>query len=135
KADPNASENASYVGTQNPWTRPVAVTTGISNGTQKGSNGHFPDHEAVTVDINSHSPHFGRVYVAWAAFNGSGRSPIDLAFSDDNGATWTGPIGVSDVGDKFDQDAHPIVGPDGSVYVSFITAPNEATLANNFAAI
>ncbi len=130
KADPNANENASYVGVQNPWTPPVAVATGLSNGTQKGSNGQFPDHEAVTVDAST-----GRIYVAWAEFSGFGRSPIDLAFSDDNGVHWTGPIRVSDVGHKFDQDAHPIVGPDGTVYVSFITAPNEVSLANNFAAI
>ncbi len=136
KADPNANENASYVGAQNPWTGPVAITTGISNGTQKGSNGQFPDHEAVTVDAGTRpGHHFGRIYVAWAEFNGSGRSPIDLAFSDDNGAIWTGPVRVSDVGHKFDQDAHPIVGPDGTVYVSFITAPNEVSQVNNFAAI
>ncbi len=136
KADPNANENASYVGGQNPWTHPVAVATGISNGTQKGSNGKFPDHEAVTVDAGTGpGHHFGRVYVAWAEFNGSGRSPIDLAFSDDNGASWSGPIGVSDTAHKFDQDAHPIVGPDGTVYVSFTTGPNEKSLNDNFAAI
>jgi hypothetical protein len=136
KADPNANENASYVGTQNPWTPPVAVATGISNGAQKGSNGQFPDHEAVTLDTGSGpGHHFGRIYVAWAEFNGFGRAPIDLAFSDNNGTSWTGPIRVSDTAHKFDQDAHPIVGPDGTVYVSFITAPNEVSLKNNFAAI
>ncbi len=136
KADPNAGENASYVGAENPWTQPVAVATGISNGTQKGSNGQFPDHDAVTVDAGTGpGHHFGRIHVAWAEFNGFGRSPIDLAFSDDNGATWTGPIRVSDAKHAFDQDAHPIVGPDGTVYVSFITAPTEVSLENNFAAI
>jgi hypothetical protein len=136
KADPDANENASYVGAQNPWTRPVAVSTGHSNGAQKGSNGQFPDHDAVTVDTGTTlGHHFGRIYVAWAEFNGSGRSPINLAFSDNNGVSWTGPIQVSDTAHKFDQDARPIVGPDGTVYVSFITGPNERSLINNFAAI
>jgi len=136
KADPTVNENASYVGAQSPWTRPVAVVTGISNGAQKGSTGHFPDHEALAIDTGTGlGHHFGRVYVAWAEFSGSGRSPIDLSFSDDNGASWTGPIRVSDTAHKSDQDAHPIVGPDGTVYVSFITAPNEVSLKDNFAAI
>jgi hypothetical protein len=135
KADPRANENASYVGAQNPWTTPVAITTGISNGTQKGSNGQFPDHESIAVDTRIGSEHFGRVFVVWAEFNGSGRSPIDLAFSDDDGSTWTGPIRVSDAQHKFDQDARAIIGPDGAVYVTFTTGPNETSLKNNFAAI
>jgi hypothetical protein len=133
KADPTANENASYVGASNPWTRPVAVTTGISNGTQKGSNGQFPDHEAITVDTaTGPGHHFGRLYVAWAEFNGSGRSPINLAFSDDNGATWTGPVTVSDANHKFDQDAHTVIAPNGTVYVTFSGGPNETSLSNNF---
>jgi hypothetical protein len=40
-----------------------------------------------------------------AQFSGSGRSPIDLAYSDDDGRTWTGPIRISDEGHQFDQDA------------------------------
>ena len=30
----------------------------------------------------------GRLFVTWALFSGSGRSPIDLAYSDDDGRTW-----------------------------------------------
>src|SRR5438128_3884643 len=41
RADPNADVNRSYGAAA--WTRPVAVTTGTSNGTQKGSHGQFPD--------------------------------------------------------------------------------------------
>jgi hypothetical protein len=119
------------------WRLPaVAITTGTANGSQKGSNGKFPDHEAGTVDTG-HGPghHFGRVYVAWAEFNGSGRSPIDLAYSDNDGATWTGPIRVSDAGHQFDQDATPRVGPDGTVYVSYSNGPNEKSTKNNAALI
>src|SRR5438067_2446117 len=74
------------------WTPPVATTTGKSNGSQKGSNGQAPDHEAVTVDTGTGSGHhFGLLFVAWAEFSGSGRSPINIAYSDDDGAHWTGP--------------------------------------------
>src|SRR5690348_5970300 len=114
----------------------VTITIVTSNGSQKGSNGKFPDHEAGTVDTGTGpGHHFGRLYVAWAEFNGGGRSPIDLAYSDDDGASWTGPIRVSDAGHQFDQDATPRVGPDGAVYVSWINGPNEKSLKGNTAMI
>jgi hypothetical protein len=130
KADPNADVNSSYG--LDAWRLPAtAITTGTSNGKQKGSNGQFPDHESITVDTNPGSPHYGRLYVSWAEFNGSGRAPIDVAFSDDDGAHWTGPIRVSDPGNQFDQDARPAVAPDGTVYISWTNGPNEISLKNN----
>jgi hypothetical protein len=119
------------------WRLPaVPITTGTANGSQKGSNGNFPDHEAGVVDTGTGpGHHFGRVYVAWAQFNGQGRSPILLAYSDNDGASWTGPIPVSDAGHQFDQDAAPRVGPDGSVYVSYISGPNEKSTKSNAAMI
>ena len=139
KANAKANVNFSYgtaVGGAPAWTGLVPITTGKSNGIQKGSNGKFPDHEAGIVDTGTGpGHHYGRLYIAWAEFSGSGRSPIDLAYSDDNGHTWTGAIRVSDGNHKFDQDATPRIGPDGSVYVSFISGPNETSLKNNVAAI
>lgn len=134
KANPNANENQSYGAAA--WTTPVAITTGTSNGSQKGSNGQFPDHEAIIVDTGTGANHhFGRLYAAWAQFNGFGRSPINLAYSDNDGQTWNGPITVSDSNHQFDQDAHPTVGPDGTVYVTWINSPNEKSLKNNVAMI
>jgi len=135
KANPNANVNFSYgtaVGGAPAWTTPAAVTSGQSTGTQKGSNGQFPDHETIAVDTGSGpGHHFGRLFVAWAQFNGSGRSPIELAYSDDNGHTWTGPVQVSDQHHRFGQDARPSIGPDGSVYVTWVNGPNETSLTNN----
>lgn len=131
KANPNAGENASYGAAA--WTKPVAITTGKSNGSQKGSNGQFPDHETAVVDTGmGPGHHFGRLYVGWAEFNGSGRSPIKVAYSDDNGQHWTGPITVSDASHQFDQDARPAVAPNGSVYMTWTNGPNEVSLKNNF---
>jgi hypothetical protein len=135
KADPGADVNFSYgtrVGGAPAWTSPVAVATGKSPGSQKGSNGQLPDHETITVDTGHGAHHhFGRLYVAWAEFSGSGRAPINVAFSDDDGHTWTGPIRVSDNKDQFDQDARPSVGPDGTVYLTWVNGPNEISLENN----
>ena len=119
------------------WRLPaVAITTGTANGSQKGSNGNLPDHEAGTVDTGTGpGHHYGRLYVAWAEFSGSGRSPIDLAYSDNDGASWTGPIRVSDAGHQFDQDATPRVGPDGTVYVTYSSGPNERSTKGNAALV
>jgi hypothetical protein len=134
KANPNADVNQSYG--LSAWRLPATpISTGTSNGTQKGSNGHFPDHETITVDTNPGSPYFGRLYVGWAEFSGSGRSPIDVAYSDDDGAHWTGPIRVSDSGHQFDQDARPSVAPNGTLYMTWTNGPNETSLKNNVAMI
>jgi hypothetical protein len=118
------------------WGDVTAITTGKSNGSQKGSNGKLPDHEAGTVDtVDAPGHHYGRLYVAWAEFSGFGRSPIDLAYSDDDGASWTGAIRVSDAGHQFDQDATPRVAPDGTVYVSFVNSQNESSTKNMTAMI
>jgi hypothetical protein len=134
KADPSDPVHSYGLGA---WRLPaVAIASGTSNGSQKGSNGKFPDHEAGTVDSGTGpGHHFGRLYVAWAEFSGSGRSPIDLAYSDDDGLRWSGPIRVSDASHQFDQDATPRVAPDGSVYVSFINGPNEKSTKNNAAMV
>jgi hypothetical protein len=119
------------------WRLPaVPIATGTANGSEKGSNGKFADHDAGAVDTGTGSGHhYGRVYVAWAEFDGSGRSPIELAYSDNDGVSWTGPIHVSDAGHQFDQDATPRVGPDGSVYVSYVSGPNEKSTKSNAAMI
>jgi hypothetical protein len=134
KANPKADVNQSYG--LNAWRLPATpISTGSSNGTQKGSNGKFPDHETITVDTNRGSPHYGRLYVGWAEFSGSGRSPIDVAYSDDDGVHWSGPIGVSDSGHQFDQDARPSVAADGTLYMTWTNGPNEKSLAGNVAMI
>ena len=130
KADPNADNNATFGA--GAWTPAVPIATGTSNGSQKGSNGKEPDHETIIVDTSSSAGHhYGRLFATWAEFNGKGSSPIDLAYSDDNGATWAGPIRVSDQGHQFGQDARPSVAPNGDVYVTWLGSPNEKSLKNN----
>jgi hypothetical protein len=133
KANPAADENESYGAAA--WTTPVAVSTGKSNGAQKGHNGQFPDHESITVDTATGSGHhFGRLYVSWAMFNGNGRSPINVAFSDDDGHSWKGPFVVSDKAHTTNQDARLVIAPDGTLYMTFLGGPNEKSLKNNFVA-
>lgn len=74
------------------WSNPVQATS-----TDNKSN--FDDHEWVSVDHFSNSPHFGRVYIDWAVFcntcSGNGNVKIYVASSDDEGRTWSQAVQVS----------------------------------------
>jgi hypothetical protein len=74
------------------WANPVAATS-----TDNTSN--FDDHEWVAVDHFPNSPHFGRVYLDWAVFcntcSGNGNVKLYVAFSDDEGRTWSPAVQVS----------------------------------------
>lgn len=113
------------------WGAPTKLTSfthpGMGKGVNKGSNGQFPDHDAITADIWPGSPYNGSIYVAQAQFHGNNKAPITLWYSRD-GSTWSSMITVSFGSQYANQDAIPFVGPDGSVYVSFdsIQGPNGA---------
>jgi hypothetical protein len=72
---------------KNAWQRPVIISR------QSGTT--FSDKEQIWADNASSSPHFGTVYVCWAAFLGQEKSPNaapaphQVAVSDDGGNTWT----------------------------------------------
>jgi hypothetical protein len=74
------------------WANPVAATS-----TDNKSN--FDDHEWIAADHFPGSPHFGRIYLDWAVFcntcSGNGNVKIYVAFSDDEGRTWSPAVQVS----------------------------------------
>jgi hypothetical protein len=98
------------------------------------------DKELMIADSRPTSPKKGRVYVTWTRFeaNGTavgGRSPIVFSQSTDGGANWSPPTIISGAAGSFctvfsgtpdspnscdqDQGSHPVVGPDGTIYVIF----------------
>lgn len=99
----------------------------------------FHDKEFIVADANPLSAKRNNVYVTWTRFNastGSGvgaNSPIYFSQSTDGGATWSTGIEISGasgactifsgeaIANACDQDqgSHPVVGPDGTVYVAF----------------
>ena len=100
----------------------------------------FHDKEFIVADANAGSLKSGNVYVTWTRFNestGAGvgvNSPIYFSQSTDGGATWSTGIEISGTNAALctvfsgsanpnacdqDQGSHPIVGPDGTVYVAF----------------
>jgi hypothetical protein len=85
--------NFSYgvaVGGAPAWTRPATVATGHSNGTQKGSNGQFPDHETIRGGHRPR-PRAGRVDLVFydrACDPADTRNCLTLASTADSGQTW-----------------------------------------------
>jgi hypothetical protein len=80
------------------------------------------DKEWIAVDSHASSPFRDRVYVTWTRFlfnphNGSYiQSPIAFASSSDGGHTFTDPKLISG-NVLYGQGSHPVVGPDGTLYV------------------
>jgi hypothetical protein len=98
------------------------------------------DKEFIVADAGSASPKQNNVYATWTRFDFDtgqgvgGHSPIYFSQSTDGGATWSPGIEISGANAAActdfsgeadptacdqDQGSHPIVGPDGTVYVAF----------------
>lgn len=100
------------------WADPVEATA-MSAATD------VADHEWVAVDHMRHSPHFGRIYLAWAVFCASRPCvhvvEIYAAHSNDEGRTWSRPREVSQTGDVSGQVSREtgqmVVAADGTVEV------------------
>ncbi len=84
----------------------------------QASNGG-DDKEFLAVDNNPGSPNFGRIYMVWVDFGADNQ--IYSTFSDD-GVNWSTQVRLSDPGSGV-QGAWPAVGPDGTVYVSWVRFP------------
>jgi len=98
------------------------------------------DKEFIVADANRTSPKADNVYATWTRFNGAtgagvgGNSPIFFSQSTNGGATWSAGVEISSASAAYctafsgsananacdqDQGSHPIIGPDGTIYVAF----------------
>jgi hypothetical protein len=83
-----------------------------------GQPGVFEDRQLLQADL-SDGPLRGTLYLTWTRFtNNLTVFPIYMSSSFDQGQTWSVPRGVSDTMNC--QVAHPAVGPDSELYVTFI---------------
>jgi hypothetical protein len=89
------------------WSQPMPLTTDTTD-----------DKQWVICDNNPSSPHYGNVYVVWAAW-----SPLRFARSTDHGATWRGKgqdsPGTSLVSLAFAPELS--VSPDGALHILWHT--------------
>jgi hypothetical protein len=85
---------------------------------------HFQDKELIAVD-NTGGPFDGNVYMAWTEFTPDGPQ-ILFVRSTDGGKTFSAPIVLSD--EPSVQGATPAVGPNGEVYVIWLTLDSGRSL-------
>jgi hypothetical protein len=97
------------------WSAPTFINQTTSPST-------LNDKEWIAVDDNPASPFRDRIYVTWTRFLFNAhdgkytQSPIFFASSSDGGATFTTPKSIAG-NVLYSQGSHPVVGPDGSLYV------------------
>ena len=103
-------------------TQPLTLVSAWNgNGKSRGGNGQFPDHESLVVDNSSTSPFLGSIYVTWVQFNGfqGSHSPVLVGISRDGGSSFQAPVKVTKGPVRNNQDARIVVGPDGTLYLTF----------------
>ncbi|MCC7354317.1 MAG: exo-alpha-sialidase, partial [Anaerolineae bacterium] len=99
------------------WYDPVRVIANAAN--------LFNDRPFIAADTGLVSPYRGRLYVTWTRFHYTGNcwendpvtSTIAIAYSTDQGKSWSSFEIVSEEKHSFNQAAYPFVAPDGDLYV------------------
>jgi hypothetical protein len=100
----------------------------IKKGTPSGLflTGLFQDKINLTVDQTS-GPGAGNVYVAWSQYDGfAPTNAVLFSRSTDHGLSFSRPVRVTPVELGTASFADLAVGPDGSVYLTFLTYPSSA---------
>ena len=112
--DPGPNEEACYKSTDDgeSWQSPVYV----------GGDTNFfdvsqADRDYITVDRDSNSNFFGRVYIVWVSIQDP-NSFIVESHSTDHGNSWSLPVGVSPETGLF-QGPVPACGPEGELYITY----------------
>ncbi|MEO8288731.1 MAG: S-layer homology domain-containing protein [Chloroflexota bacterium] len=88
---------------------------------------HFIDKEWLAADRAASSPTLGRIYITATSFhtppgcdlNNYIDNRIVLAYSSDQGATWSQPVTVSDASHNQNQFSKPVVANNGTLYISY----------------
>jgi len=95
------------------------------------------DKEWIAVDSHPGSRFQDRIYVSWTRFKfqaGSGayvQSPIFFVYSTDGGTTFSAPKSIAG-NVLYGQGSHPVVGPDGTVYVFWNGSTRLASLNSTY---
>jgi hypothetical protein len=112
------------------WGMPTFINQSTSPST-------LNDKPWIAVDSNSGSPFQDRIYVTWTRFifnahNGRYvQSPIFFVYSTDGGATFSTPENIS-ANAHYSQGSHPVVAPDGTLYVFWDGSTRLASLDSTY---
>jgi hypothetical protein len=105
----------------------------VKRGTPSGLflTGLFQDKINLTVDQTTGASS-GNVYVAWSQYDGfAPTNAVLFSRSTDHGLTFSRPIRVTPVSLGTGSFADLAVGPDGAVYVTFLTYPSSSNPSTN----
>ncbi len=120
---------ARYTGDGGTYDRTVLVKRGTPSGLFL--TGLFQDKINLTVDQTS-GAHSGNVYVAWSQYNGfAPTNAVLFSRSTDHGLTFSRPVRVTPVSLGTASFADLAVGPDGAVYLAFLTYPSPSNPATD----
>jgi hypothetical protein len=100
----------------------------VKRGTPSGQflTGLFQDKINLTADQTAGS-HSGNVYVAWSQYNSfAPTNAVLFSRSTDHGLTYSRPVRVTPVSLGTGSFADLAVGPDGAVYLTFLTYPSSS---------
>jgi hypothetical protein len=115
---------ARYTGDGGAYDRTVLVKRGTPSG--QFLTGLFQDKINLTVDQTS-GPRAGNVYVAWSQYNSfAPTNAVLFSRSTDHGLTFSRPVRVTPVALGTASFADLAVGPDGAVYLAFLTYPSSS---------
>jgi len=115
---------ASYLDHGATYDRTVLVKKGTPSGLFL--TGLFQDKINLTVDQTS-GPGSGNVYVAWSQYDGfAPTNAVLFSRSTDHGLGFSRPVRVTPVSLGTASFADLAVGPDGAVYLTFLTYPSSA---------
>jgi hypothetical protein len=112
------------------WGMPTFINQSTSPST-------LNDKPWIAVDSHSGSPFQDRIYVSWTRFifnahNGRYvQSPIFFVYSTDGGATFSTPENIS-ANAHYSQGSHPVVAPDGTLYVFWDGSTRLASLDSTY---
>ncbi|MDQ2984734.1 MAG: glycoside hydrolase [Actinomycetota bacterium] len=136
----NWPNGGAFYHTARPGTFQEYSTSPVTGPASDNDPNIFHDKELMVADTRAASAKKGRVYVTWTRFETNatppgGRSPIVFSQSKDGGDTWSREVIISGSAGSFctdfsgtpgdaaacdqDQGSHPVVGPDGTIYVIF----------------
>jgi BNR repeat protein len=129
---PNTVEvsRGTFTGGNLSWGAPTFINQTTSPST-------LNDKEWIAVDSHAGSRFQDRIYVTWTRFlfnPSNGRyiqSPIAFVSSSDGGATFTTPKLISG-NVLYGQGSHPVVGPDGTLYVFWSGSTRLASLNSTY---